>query len=208
MLRRSALAGMSAQLDAAAGPGARCALVERAFTPMVSLRTEPGSVAARAVEDVVGVALPRACGEVASGRAWSALWLGPDEWLLVAQAPTEPGADPLADAGAALVEALRTATAGQPAAVVDVSANRTVLELSGDAAREVLEKGCPVDLHPRSFPEDTAVATTLARIPVQVWKVDATTFRVLPRTSYAAYVATWLLDAMQEFTPAPDVRVP
>ena len=96
---------------------------------------------------------------------------------------------------------LRAATGDRHAAIVDVSANRTVLEVAGARAREVLEKGCPVDLHPRVLADDTAVTTTLARIPVLLWKVDRTTFRVLPRASFAPYVARWLLDAMQEFAP-------
>ena len=56
--------------------------------------------------------------------------------------------------------ALAAGLDGDPGSVVDVSANRTTLELSGPPAREVLEKGCPLDLHPRAFGPGRAVSTT------------------------------------------------
>jgi sarcosine oxidase subunit gamma len=121
------------------------------------------------------------------------LWQGPDEWLVVSQMPAE-----------ALVEELRSSVAGAHAAVVDVSANRTVLELRGAAARAVLQKGCPLDLHPRAFAPGRAVSTTLARIPLILWQVGPDSYRLLPRSSFADYVARWLVDATREY--ASDFR--
>jgi sarcosine oxidase subunit gamma len=117
------------------------------------------------------------------------LWQGPDEWLVASLISAD-----------ALVPALQERVAGAHAAVVDVSANRTVLELSGPAARAVLQKGCPLDLHPRAFSPGRAVTTTLARIPLILWQVGPDSYRLLPRSSFADYVAQWLLDAAQEFT--------
>lgn len=189
MLRRSPLAGMARDLMDRAVTGERSVRVsEWRFTTMVSVRVDPASPAAAALEGALGLVLPRAVGEVASHGQHSALWLGPDEWLLVSQA-----------AGETLVPALEEAVAGAHAAIVDVSANRTVLELQGAAARAVLEKGCPTDLHPRAFVPGRAVSTTLARIPVLLWQVGPQAYRLLPRVSFADYVARWLLDASQEF---------
>ena len=110
---------------------------------------------------------------------------------MVAQ-ETAPAHDPLVDA---LVEAL----GAERGAVVDVSANRTTLELNGDKAQAVLEKGSPVDLHPRAFAIGRAVTTVVGPIPVLLWKVEATTYRLFPRSSFADYLARWLLDAMSEY---------
>lgn len=190
-LRRSPVAHMADELRQASQPGA-VRLVEWPFTTMVSIRVEAGSAAGRAIEAELGMPLPRTVGETTRKGAYDALWLGPDEWLVVAVSET------------GLAERLQAAAAATEgnAQVLDVSANRTVLELGGPQAREVLEKGCPVDLHPRAFADDTAVVTTIARVPVILWKSDETMFRILPRASLAAYVAAWLVDAMQEFTPA------
>jgi sarcosine oxidase subunit gamma len=190
-LRRSPLHDMAEELRDAAVTGDRSVrLLEWPFLTMVSIRVAPDSDAARSIEQTLGTSLPRTVGEIGQHDANTVLWLGPDEWLVVSR--TEP---------ATLVERLEAARAGAQAQIVDVSANRTVLEVAGTAARDVLEKGCPADLHPRAFADNTAIVTSLARVPVLLWKVDAQQFRVLPRTSLAPYVAAWLLDAVQELAP-------
>jgi sarcosine oxidase subunit gamma len=190
-LRRSPLEPLAGRIRDGAITGDRAVrLQEVPHLTMVGIRVDPASETARRVESALGTPLPRRCGEVTAHDQHSVLWLGPDEWLVVSTAGAEE-----------VLDGLRAAVAGDHAAIVDLSANRTVLDLAGPSAREVLEKGCPVDLHPRSFAEGTAVATTLSKVPVLLWKVDATTFRVVPRSSLAQYVARWLLDAMQEFAP-------
>jgi len=102
------------------------------------------------------------------------------------------------------VDQLREALGNDPGSVVDVSANRTPLELSGPSARATLEKGCPVDLHPRSFGPGSAVATNLGPVPLVLWQTGAVTYRLLPRSSFADYAARWLVDATTEYT-GPEV---
>lgn len=189
MMRRSPLAGLARELMEKAVTGERHVRVsEWRFTTMVSLRVDPTSPAASSIEGVLGTELPRSAGDVTSHGQHSVLWQGPDEWLVVSQMPAD-----------SLVTALQESVAGAHAAVVDVSANRTVLELKGAAARVVLQKGCPLDLHPRAFSPGQAVTTTLARIPLVLWQVGPDNYRLLPRSSFAEYVARWLLDASQEF---------
>lgn len=188
-MRRSPLAGVARELMEKAVTGERNVRVsESRFTTMVSLRIDPTSPAARKLEGALGTTLPGSSGEVRTHGQHSVLWLGPDEWLVVSQMSAD-----------VLVTALTQSVAGEHAAVLDVSANRTVLELKGAAARAVLEKGCPLDLHPRGFAPGHAVTTTLARIPLVLWQVGPDFYRLLPRSSFADYVARWLLDASQEF---------
>ena len=182
-LRRSPLTGVELPTSD------RVQLVEVPYLAMVGLRLDPRGEAAAAVGRAIGVALPTACGEVSSAGHRHILWLGPDEWLVVIE---ESPADLMAVVSAPLV--------GRHAAVVDLSANRTTLELTGQAARSVLEKGCPADLHPRSFGQGRAIVTTLARIPVLLWQVGPGAYWVMPRSSLATYVARWLSDAMVEFS--------
>lgn len=194
MMRRSPLAGLARELMEKAVTGERHVRVsEWRFTTMLSVRVDPASSAANAIEGVLGTGLPRSAGDVASHGEHSVLWQGPDEWLVVSQMSAE-----------ALVEELRSSVAGAHAAIVDVSANRTVVELRGAAARAVLQKGCPLDLNPRAFAPGRAVSTTLARIPLILWQVGPDSYRLLPRSSFADYVARWLLDATREY--ASDFR--
>lgn len=188
-LRRSPLHHLHARLADAGVTGERAvALREVPLRTMISVRAEPGSGAFARLGERLGTGLPETCGPVTSSGGHSALWLGPDEWLVVSETD-----------GGELVAQLIDALAGDRGSVVDVSANRTTLEVSGPGAREALEKGCPVDLHPRSFLPGTAVSTTLGRVPVLLWQTEETTYRLLPRSSFADYVARWLIDAVAEF---------
>ena len=137
--------------------------------------------------DAVGVALPVRSNTVARGDGGRrALWLGPDEWLLV----DEPGG------GDALVARVEEAAGVRWATAVDLSANRVVLELSGPRVRDLLAAGCALDLHPRAFGPDRCAQTMLARAQV-ILERDGDAFRLLVRPSFARYLAGWLLDALE-----------
>jgi sarcosine oxidase subunit gamma len=192
-LRRSPLAHLAAAMRSASMAGTAVALREISFLTMAGLRVRPGSPAAGALDTAAGVSLPTRCGEVGGSPDGTAiLWQGPDEFLLIAP----DGSD--------AVERLTRALGAEAGAVVDLSANRTTLELAGPAARAVLQKGCALDLHPRAFTAGMAVSTRLGPVPVVLWQVDRECYRILPRASFADYTARWLLDAMAEFTaPGP-----
>ncbi len=117
----------------------------------------------------------------ASGEV-DALWLGLDEWLLVA-----PSGGPF--------PVLETALEGVHHSLVDVSANRAVLDLGGDDRRSVLEAGCGIDLHPRAWREGRCAQTLLARVPV-ILQERAGATRIFVRPSFAGYLASWLIDAV------------
>jgi heterotetrameric sarcosine oxidase gamma subunit len=104
-----------------------------------------------------------------------AVWLGPDEWLVLGGREQDH--------------------ADQPAAV-DVSANRTCLELSGEGAADVLARGCALDLHPSVFPPGRCAQTLVARTQVILYRPEEHTFRLLVRPSFAEYLRAWLRDAM------------
>ncbi|GAA1701961.1 sarcosine oxidase subunit gamma [Streptomyces yatensis] len=189
-LRTSPLAQLAERMRAATVTGPRgVTLTERPFGTMVNLRVDPASEAAVRIEKSLGAPLPRQCGHTTASDAHTVLWLGPDEWLVLSQTD-----------GTAVVAELRAALGADPGSVVDVSANRTTLELSGPAARQVLEKGSPLDLHPRAFGPGHAVSTTVGPVAVLLWQVDgAPTYRLFPRSSFADYLARWLIDAMGEY---------
>ena len=191
----SPAAHLDEQFAAAEVSGPRAVRIrELPFLTMVGVRALPGSAAAGRIETRLGASLPSACGAVTTGNGLSVLWLSPDEFLVVSD---EQRPAPLT---AALVEALQ----GEPGSATDLSANRTTFELGGPTARDVLEKGCPLDLHPRAFEVGTAYVTVVGSVPVILWKVEEETYRILPRSSFADFLGRWLLDAMAEFK-APEI---
>lgn len=169
------------------------------FVSQIGIRTRPGTTAARELESVLGLALPSRTGLVTSGKGRFLLWQSPDEFLLI----SDPAAG-AANHSTAQVASLSKAIGDEPGMVVDLSANRVVLDLAGPSAQLVLEKGCAIDLHPHYFTPGTAVQTAIGKVPVIIWKYDTDKFYVLPRASFADYMINWLIDAMQEFA-APEV---
>jgi len=147
-----------------------------------------------AVRKVLGVALPESPNRGEAGERVTVLWLGPDEWLLLAPA----GEAERIEAG------LRRAVGDDPwLSVVDVSHNYTGLILGGPACRRVLSKGCPLDLHERSFGPGDCAQTLLAHTRVLLRATDVDRIEIWVRNSFARYTATWLVDAMAEFGANP-----
>ena len=180
--RTAPLAAMEDRIAAAAFPGATLAAVP--FVAQVGIRLDPAGPAAARVAEALGLPLPEANRVSASGGR-RALWLGPDEWLVVAADGEER----------ALVGILEDAI-GADGAVVDLSANRTGLELSGPLSRDVLATCCSLDLHPRAFGPGRCAQTLVQKAGVLIEQRDADTFLLLVRPSFAAYVAEWLVDGM------------
>jgi sarcosine oxidase subunit alpha len=75
---------------------------------------------------------------------------------------------------------------------VDVSGQRTILELSGPAAQDVLITGCPIDLDALQG----HAQTLLGKAPVILERPEPGTYRIYVRSSYTTYLAEWLLDAL------------
>lgn len=108
--------------------------------------------------------------------AGDVLWLGPDEWLVLG-GREEDHSDALA--------------------AVDVSASRVTFELAGEEVRDVLARGCSLDLRPSRFGPGRCARTLLARADAILHCTGDDTFRVLVRRSYAPYVHAWLEDAIE-----------
>jgi sarcosine oxidase subunit gamma len=121
------------------------------------------------------------------------VWSGPSQWLAVS---TQAG----------LSRRLAGALKGR-AAITDQSDARAVLVLEGARVRDALAKGCPVDLHPRSFGSGDAAVTAIAGIGVQFWQAkegDALTIAVA--RSMAGSFWSWLTHSAAEF--GVEVRAP
>ncbi len=124
-----------------------------------------------------------------------AVWLGPDEWLLTTTTETPQE----------LEARVRAAVLPLGGSATDVSAQRIGLRLTGARVRDVLAKGCSIDLHPRVFGRGSSAQSTLGQAGVVLLALSdaGDDYVVLVRSSFAGYLADWLLDAALEFT-TPD----
>jgi sarcosine oxidase subunit gamma len=139
-----------------------------------------------------GVQLPSAADTWVANGSGRAIWLGPDEWLVTNDtlAPQQLEAE------------LRETVLPLGGVAVDVSAQRIGLPLKGSRVRDLLAKGCSIDLHPRVFGPGRAVQTTVGLAGVILLALSAAgdDFLLLVRSSFAIYLTEWLLDAAEEFT--------
>ena len=162
---------------------------ELPFVSQVNLRADPKDAdLMQRLATAIGLALPIAPNTVTSGKDRRALWLAPDEWLVVG---------PDGQQGA-IEQELRNGLNGAFGSVTDVSANRTLLQIRGAKARARLAHGIAIDLDPRSFGPGRCAQTLLAKAQVIIECCDESGLMLYVRASFATYAADWLLDAVAE----------
>ena len=134
--------------------------------------------------------LPSKVGATLSGPP-RILCTAPAEWLILSQEPSVSVRQQIEE----------TLAAGL--ALVDLTDGLTVLEVSGLAVRDVLAKGCGLNLHPRRFQPGACARTRFAQIPVVIDCIqDPNHFELYVTRSYSQYLKDWLLDAAVEFEGA------
>lgn len=143
---------------------------------------------AEAVRAVSGIELPATPRRVAAGGL-AMIGYAPQQWLAIAEG----------DKGRALLARI-AADLSELAAIVDQSDAKAMLRVSGCRARDLLAKGCALDLHPRAFQPQDAATTQIALIPCQLWQLDeAPSFELAVPLSYARSFWSWLAASAAEY---------
>lgn len=172
--------------------GAAFRLNERPFLELVNVRGDTRDAAfMQAMESVLGCRPPEKANTIARGNGYDLLWLGPDEWLVRSATAHD------ATRSAPLQAKLGAAFAGVFAAVVDIGSGYTVLEISGTRTREVLARGCPLDLHPKLFGEGQCAQSHYFKASMTLVPTGANSFDIVVRRSFADYFVKMMLDAAE-----------
>jgi sarcosine oxidase subunit gamma len=126
-----------------------------------------------------------ACRAATAGNG-AALWLGPDEQLL------------LAPEGVDIAAAVEPAVRDLPHSLVDVSHRQTAFQVSGSNATLLLNAGCPLDLDESAFPVGMCTRTVLAKAEIVLWRTSRDVFHVEVWRSFADYVSSFLAEVARE----------
>lgn len=165
-------------------------MIERAHPLAALAAASPGCDAVRLIAlppvarllirgDAIGISLPAPCRATKLGNN-DVLWLGPDEFLVIAPDETMPKLD---------IAAL----------TVDVSHRDTALRVSGPRVVWVLNAFCALDLHHSAFPVGMCTRTMFGKAEIVLWRSGLEEFRIEVARSFAAYVWGCLEEARREF---------
>lgn len=141
-----------------------------------------------AAKSVLGFDLPKT---PRTSNAWGdvkALWLSPDQWLVLCPR----------DKTAALLESLNAALIKIYSLCVDVSDMRAIIRLTGEGVHEILMKGCSLDLLSDEYAPGTVRRVRFAEIAALINIVEDHTIELYMFVSYAEYAWEFLLKAARK----------
>ncbi|MEZ2220389.1 sarcosine oxidase subunit gamma [Rhizobium sp. RCC_161_2] len=164
------------------GGSATVRLTPAAPASRIALRAPDDSIPG--LSKVLGLELPRKPKTSARSEGRYALWLGPDEWLVIDESGTE-------------LVAL-AATAGVLHSATDVSHRNTAIIVSGPGAEATLAGGCPQDLSIVAFPVGACSRTLFGKVEVVLLRLDEETFRVEVWRSFSDYAFGLLGEAAED----------
>ena len=177
------------QAAALAAPGVT--ITPRHPDAMISVRGDARDAAfVYTASAAFGVHLPLVPNTTSGSEGMRALWLGPDEWLIVFE---NRGQTPFSSGESGNTEK------GVCPLFVDVSHARALLRLSGSATRAVLAKVCPLDLDPRQFPVGACAQTAIAKVNAILDHVEPDAFDLYCSRSYARSFWHAITEAAAEY---------
>lgn len=166
----------------------------RTLTPATRLVLQGGPAARAAAGEAFGVPLPESPCRANSVESRAALWLGPDEHLLLGRHEDRQ----------IIAAGLEAALTGIGHSLVDVSQRQIALRVSGPHAAAILNTGCPLDLDPAEFPPGMCTRTLFGKSDIILWRRGDEEFHLEVWRSFSDYVLGCLNEAARDFIAADD----
>lgn len=143
-----------------------------------------GGAAVEGAGRALGFSLPMTPCRSASNDNRAALWLGPDEWLILDQSTGD---------AAPMRASLDTALQGVPHSLVDISERQIGIAIAGANAALALNAHVPLDLDLSAFPVGACTRTVFEKCEIVLWRRADDQFYLETGRSFVPYV-TALLD--------------
>jgi sarcosine oxidase subunit gamma len=148
-----------------------------------------GDAAVRAAAaQAFGVELPPTACRAATNGSRAALWLGPDEHLLLAPDGETGGIE----------AAIGSALGSQAYSLVDVGHRQVGFQVHGPHAAWLLESQCPLPLNLRDFPVGMCTRTLFGKAEIVLWRPATEVFRLEVWRSFSLYVVELLHEVARE----------
>ncbi len=176
------LASRTLPLSGVHGGSATVRLEPAAPAERISLRAGVEDVAA--LSGALGLDLPVKPKTSASANGRTALWLGPDEWLVIGEI------------GTGLMQAAQSS--GVLHSATDVSHRNTAILVSGPGAAAAINGGCPQDLSLEVFPVGACSRTLFGKVEIVLLRTAEDAFRVEVWRSFSDYAFGLLGEAARD----------
>ena len=167
--------------------GAYGVVFQRRHNSFINLRAED-KIKGRLAKPFT-LAAPKMPNKMLANGKRRAIWLGPDESLLLFEAERDEE----------IHKQITTAFKGTHFAATIVTDALTLFELSGPHIRDMLAKGCSLDLHPDYFKPGDAAQSLLSHAAVTLACEDNGHILLICRTSFSDYVESWMKDASIDY---------
>jgi sarcosine oxidase, subunit gamma len=138
-----------------------------------------------AMKSILGFDLPKAPRTSAAWGDMKALWLSPDQWLILCTRSKTT----------ALLAELNAALGKIHSLAVDVSDMRAIIRLEGEGVRETLMKGSTLDLISDDYKLGTVRRMRFAEIAALLHVIEEDVIDVYVFRSYAEYTWAFLMKA-------------
>ena len=169
-------------------------MIEHPFLGFIDLRGDVSDdVFVSKVRSALGVTVPCKPNTMIEANGYTVCWMGPDQWMVIVCPNSATGT----------VVKLQGAVTGLHAAVTDVTGGYTLFSLTGRHVRDLLAKGCTLDLHPREFDAGQCAQTNQAKTGIlmipRANDAGCQAFDLVARRSFADYLAHWVEHSAREY---------
>lgn len=169
-------------LAAVHGGSATVRLMPAQPAERISLRARAEDVPA--LSRALGLDLPVRPKTSVSASGRTALWLGPDEWLVIGEV------------GTGLMRAAQESDVLHSA--VDVSHRNTAILVEGPGAAAAINAGCPQDLSLKAFPGGACTRTIFGKVEIVLLRTGEESFRVEVWRSFSDYAFALLAEGARD----------
>ena len=135
--------------------------------------------------------LPTEANTSTSGESLTALWLSPDEWMVVSNEKTEKDTNNY-DLEESLYNSISKTNLG---AVVDVTDQFVMLELEGSKLYELFSSGSPFNFNEFKEKKGSSTQTLLNGIDVIILNKGVNLVNLFVRRSFSEHLYSWINDS-------------
>ena len=143
------------------------------------------------VGQALSVILPMESNTSAGNQELSALWLSPDEWMVISNETTKKDSNNY-DLEESLYNSISKTNLG---AVVDVSDQYVMLELEGSKVYELFSSGSPFNFNEFKEKKGSSTQTLLNGIDVIILNKGINLVNLFVRRSFSEHLYSWINDS-------------